>query len=117
MPLPTAIGRQLPPLPKIQDIIKLYKLHAKKQLSQNFLLDSNISRKIVRSAGSLRDAVVCEVGPGPGGITRAILNSGAREVIVIEKDERFMPSLMVCSIIINILINLVDQQLNLAVAF
>jgi len=94
IPNVTAVGLRLPPLPAIRDIIKLYKLNAKKQLSQNFLLDNNISRKIVAAAGSLKDAYVCEVGPGPGGITRAVLEAGVRQVIVIEKDERFMPSLV-----------------------
>lgn len=92
---PSAVGVRLPPLPSIQDIIRLYKLHARKQLSQNFLLDSNVSRKIVRSAGCLHNCVVCEVGPGPGGISRAILDSGVKQLIVIEKDNRFMPSLLV----------------------
>jgi dimethyladenosine transferase 1 len=94
IPIVTPVGLRLPPLPSIRDIIRLYKLNAKKQLSQNFLLDSNISRKIVRSAGSLQDGYVCEVGPGPGGITRAILESGIKQLIVIEKDERFMSSLV-----------------------
>lgn len=86
---------RLPPLPTIQEIIKIYGLSARKQLSQNFLLDMNLTRKIVRSAGRLDDGFVIEVGPGPGGITRAILNTNAKKVVVIEKDKRFMPSLEV----------------------
>jgi len=85
--------RPLPGIPAVKDILKLYKLRAKKQLSQNFILDMNINRKIVRHAGSLQDAYVCEVGPGPGGITRAILEAGAKQLTVIEKDKRFMPGL------------------------
>lgn len=89
-----AAGVRLPPLPSIREIIRLYRLRAVKQLSQNFLLDQNISRKIVRAAaGNLRDAVVCEVGPGPGGITRAILEAGVKQLSVVEKDSRFLPSL------------------------
>ena len=95
IPRVTPVGLRLPPLPSISDIIRMQNLKAKKQLSQNYLLDSNITRKIVRAAGDLRNSYVCEVGPGPGGITRAILEAGIKQLIVIEKDNRFMPSLTV----------------------
>ncbi len=86
---------RLPPMPTVSEIVKLYNLRARKQLSQNFLLDQNMTRKIVRSAGKIKDGWVCEVGPGPGGITRCLLEKNPKELVVIEKDERFFPVLQV----------------------
>ncbi len=79
-------------LPPLRDSLAAHGLWANKGLGQHFLLDLNITRKIVRLAGDLRDGVVIEVGPGPGGLTRALLETGCR-VLAIEKDARFLPLL------------------------
>lgn len=86
---------RLPPLPSIRDLIKLYKLRAMKELSQNFLMDPRLISRIVRSAGSMKDCEVCEVGPGPGNITRSVIQNTPSKIIMIEKDKRFTPSLEV----------------------
>lgn len=80
-------------LPPLRDVIARHGLDAKKALGQNFLLDLNLTQKVARTAGSLEGATVIEVGPGPGGLTRAILALGARKVIAIERDPRCLPAL------------------------
>lgn len=88
-----ALQIRLPPLPSIKDVIRLYKLRALKELSQNFLMEPRLIDKIVRAAGHIQNHVVCEVGPGPGGITRSIIQQAPRKLILVEKDERFIPTL------------------------
>src|ERR1700754_2602666 len=80
-------------LPPLREVIERYGLSAKKSLGQNFLLDLNLTRKIARLAGDLSDRTVVEVGPGPGGLTRALLIEGAKRVIAIERDDRCLPAL------------------------
>ena len=75
-------------LPPLKSVIAKYDLLPKKSLGQNFILDSLILDDIVRAAGSVTAGTTIEVGPGPGGLTRAILKAGASNVIVIEKDDR-----------------------------
>lgn len=84
---------RLPPLPTIRDLIKLYKISARKQLSQNFLMDENLCMKIIKQAGRLRNSTVIEVGPGPGGLTRSIIRKMPSKLILVEKDKRFAPTL------------------------
>ncbi len=80
-------------LPPLREVIARHDLRAKKQLGQNFLLDLNLTAKIARQAGDLRDCDVLEIGPGPGGLTRGLLAEGARHVLAIEKDARALPAL------------------------
>ncbi|MEA2962456.1 MAG: rRNA (adenine1518-N6/adenine1519-N6)-dimethyltransferase, partial [Alphaproteobacteria bacterium] len=75
-------------LPPLREVIRQHALSARKSLGQNFLLDLNLTTRIARAAGPLEDAVIVEIGPGPGGLTRALLALGARRVIAIERDQR-----------------------------
>jgi 16S rRNA (adenine1518-N6/adenine1519-N6)-dimethyltransferase len=80
-------------LPPLRSVIAAHGLAAKKSLGQNFLLDFNLTRKIARAAGPLEGESVYEVGPGPGGLTRALFSEGAKRVIAIERDARCLPAL------------------------
>jgi 16S rRNA (adenine1518-N6/adenine1519-N6)-dimethyltransferase len=80
-------------LPPLREVIASLGLSAKKSLGQNFILDLNLTRRIARAAGPLRGRTVVEVGPGPGGLTRALFLEGAAYVIVLERDERCAPAL------------------------
>ncbi len=79
--------------PRLQDIIVQYKLEARRSLGQHFLLDLNLIRRIVRAAGNLENQLIIEIGPGPGGLTRALLETSAKQVIAVERDERCVKSL------------------------
>ncbi|MEL7151020.1 MAG: 16S rRNA (adenine(1518)-N(6)/adenine(1519)-N(6))-dimethyltransferase RsmA [Pseudomonadota bacterium] len=80
-------------LPPLRDVIQRHGLSARKSLGQNFLLDLNLTAKIARAAGDLTGSDVLEIGPGPGGLTRGLLASGARKVVAVEKDARCLPAL------------------------
>jgi 16S rRNA (adenine1518-N6/adenine1519-N6)-dimethyltransferase len=84
---------QIDTLPPLREVVREHGLLAKKSLGQNFLFDLNLTSRIARSAGPLDDTTVIDVGPGPGGLTRAILASGASKVIAIERDPRCLPAL------------------------
>lgn len=81
------------PLSPLREVIARYELGARKSLGQHFLLDLNLTGRIARAAGDLSNGTVIEVGPGPGGLTRALLAAGARHVIAIERDERCLGAL------------------------
>ncbi len=80
-------------LPPLREVIRQHALSARKSLGQNFLLDLNLTARIARAAGPLEDATIVEIGPGPGGLTRALLALGARHVIAVERDQRALPAL------------------------
>ena len=80
-------------LPPLKDVISRHQLRAKKSLGQNYLLDLNLTSKIARYAGNLDQFDILEIGPGPGGLTRSLLNEGARKVVAIEKDSRCIEAL------------------------
>jgi len=80
-------------LPPLREVIRQHALSARKSLGQNFLLDLNLTARIARAAAPLEDATILEIGPGPGGLTRALLAMGARHVIAVERDQRALPAL------------------------
>ena len=80
-------------LPPLREVIKAWQLDADKRLGQHFLLDLNLTAKIARAAGDLMGVTVIEIGPGPGGLTRALLESAAEKVIAVERDPRCVAAL------------------------
>ena len=87
------IPMSLEALPSLRAVLAEHGLDPKRSLGQNFLLDLNLTGRIARQALPLADATVVEVGPGPGGLTRALLAAGAGKVVAIEKDPRCLPAL------------------------
>ncbi len=84
---------ETPALPPLREVIARHRLSARKSLGQNFLLDPGLTDRIARAAGDLTATSVIEVGPGPGGLTRALLARGAREVVAVERDPRCVEAL------------------------
>ena len=80
-------------LPPLREVISRHGLRAKRSLGQNFLLDLNLTARIARAAGPFGAATIVEIGPGPGGLTRALLAEGARRIIAVERDERALAAL------------------------
>ena len=88
-----AISEKINALPPLREVIAQHKLRAEKSLGQNFLLDQNLTDKIVRQASDLDGKTILEIGPGPGGLTRSLLRSGAKKVIAVEFDARAVDAL------------------------
>ena len=80
-------------LPPLREVIARHGLDARKSLGQNFLFDLNLTRRIARSAAPLDSATIVEIGPGPGGLTRALMLEGAKKVVAVERDQRALPAL------------------------
>jgi len=92
-------------LPPVSEMMRDCGLEPKKQFGQNFLFDLNLTGRIARSVPDIENSTVIEVGPGPGGLTRALLMAGAKQVIAIEKDKTTEP-------ILSKIINASDGRLN-----
>jgi 16S rRNA (adenine1518-N6/adenine1519-N6)-dimethyltransferase len=84
---------QIDDLPPLREVIRRHDLKPRKSLGQNFLLDLNLTARIARAGGALAGVTVVEIGPGPGGLTRALIAEGAARVIAVERDDRAIAAL------------------------
>lgn len=87
------LQKQILAMPPLREVLDIYGIETKKSLGQNFIFDLNLTDKIARTAGKIDGEHVLEIGPGPGGLTRAILYNNAEKVTVIERDRRVIPIL------------------------
>ena len=87
------MNKKINKLQPIRQVVEKYNLNTKKSLGQNFIFDLNLTSKIARLAGDLKNFEILEIGPGPGGLTRGLLSEGAQRVVVIEKDKRCIAAL------------------------
>jgi 16S rRNA (adenine1518-N6/adenine1519-N6)-dimethyltransferase len=92
-PDPTPDASPAKNLPPLREVIAQYGLGARRSLGQHFLFDLNLTRRIAREAAPLTGKTVVEIGPGPGGLTRSLLETDARRVIAIERDARCIEAL------------------------
>lgn len=104
------IAETISALPPLREVIREHNLRAEKSLGQNFLLDLNLTAKIARAAGKLEGMTVFEIGPGPGGLTRALVASGAAKVIAIEYDPRAIEALQNLKAASNGVLEIVQQD-------
>ena len=94
-----SVRKVFPLFPKLSDVLRIHHVFASRKLAQNFIFDENILRKFVRDVGKItplrKDCEILEIGPGPGSITRAFLEYDVNKLFVVEKDQRFLPILLV----------------------
>ncbi len=108
---------KLQSLPPLREILKKHNLVTKKKLGQNFIFDLNLTGRIARVPGNLNGKIILEIGPGPGGLTRAILCNEARKIIAIEHDKNCIPALAELRNIVGNRLDIInDDALNIKIS-